>query len=198
MMPRAVWVGLADMREYDPPFSVGTSGTNYRRFDEESDPWLESDSYRERRDHLLSVFRLGSHDPRFWQVNVPVESGSSDIHMVRCEACGQSTRLLARPHKRIVFKDMRGKRIKGDPPVCRPISLEEMKLEVKRRNTSERLGIRGFIGGMFALLAISMLFAAAAAPADKRIWGYFGFAIWGTVSAVSWVSFFKIYLERRS
>lgn len=195
---------LEGVRVQDPPFTAATGAYNYRTFDESSDVWSESDSYRERRDEILAAYRLGSHDPRLWQVNVPAGDSRQDVQLVRCEACGQSSNLAwlvqglprrsmrkRRPH------DFKGRRVKNTPNVCKPVSSEDMAVEIKRRHTSDGLAIRALLGVLFAILAISLLVRDAAAPSSKQVWAYFGFFLLGTVSAIIWVSFIRIYRSTR-
>jgi hypothetical protein len=185
----------------DPLFFLGSGATDYRLFNEDADAWLHFDAYRRRRDEMLAVYRLGSHDPRLWLVSVPTggeAGGLKDMHLIRCEACGQWTPLPKRPRRKSSFHDLSGRRIKERQTVCSPVSSAEMASAVYRKHRSEQLWVRGVFGAMLALMAVGFLFMGAGAPVDKRAWGYFGCLIWATASVIVWVSFFRIYRSEQA
>lgn len=150
---------------------------------------------------MLTLYRIGSHDPHLWRVNVSTggeHGGRQDMQLIRCEACGQWTPLPKRPIRKSGFLDLSGRRVKERQTVCSPASAEEMALVAHRKHRTEQLWVRGLFGFVVAVMAIGFLFMGADAPVDKRGWGYLGLLLWATVSVILWVSFIRIYRSERN
>lgn len=176
-----------------PPFTLGSGASNYRRLDIETDPWRDRNRYRTRRDDAIAAYRLHSHDPRLWRVQVTTgtDTGASrtrDVQLVRCEQCGAVTHLSARPLRR--SRDL-------ELDICVPVPPDEMAAVVLRTNRNEKLLFNALVGVGFAALAAAMLMATLDAPPDNRAIGFLGVALWTAVSVFGWVSFRNVFRDER-
>lgn len=185
------------MTEHRPPFSMGAGATNYRRIDPDRDSLARNPEYLQQRSDLDAALRLAAHDPRIWRVNVPAGEGvRKDMTVIRCDACGTWTRVSKRSVRRGLYWDPSGARLKGELPVCVPVSERDLKSLAYAKERKEKLMVRGVFGVMFALLALGFVLPTMGAPSDKRIYGVLGILLWGAVSAGFWWSFFDIRSRR--